>query len=104
MAVALRIAPLARKDVIEIACYIAEDSSDAAERFLDAVEASCSEIARMPELGTLCRFSNPEASSVRVRTISGFENHLIFYRPDDGEVLVVRILHGSRNWQTLFEE
>jgi plasmid stabilization system protein ParE len=30
--------------------------------------------------------------------MTGFEKHLVFYRPVDGGVEVIRVLHGHRDW------
>jgi toxin ParE1/3/4 len=35
--------------------------------------------------------------------MSGFRNHLIFYRPIDDGIEIVRVLHGARDWQNLLE-
>ena len=101
---ALRITPLAREDIIILAEHIAMDSIDAADRFLDAVQGTCEELVHMPEIGSSCRFKNEKASGIRVKTVPGFENHLIFYRPSDDGLLIVRVLHGARDWQNLFEQ
>jgi len=104
MEVSLRITPLARQDIVEAASYIAQDSLEAADHFLDAIETMCLELASMPELGTLCHFTNPGLAGVRVRTIAGFQNHLAFYQKDGNELLIIRVIHGARDWQSLFEE
>jgi len=39
---------------------------------------------------------------VRRATISGFPKHLLFYRFDDDEVFVLRVVHGARDLERLF--
>ena len=56
----------------------------------------------MPELGTLCRFKSPEAAGVRVWSIKGFENYVIFYRPTGAGIDVVRVIHAARDIEALF--
>lgn len=34
-------------------------------------------------------------------TITGFPKHLIFYRFADGEIFVMRVLHGARDIEYL---
>lgn len=51
--------PSARRDIVEIAVFIAEDSVDASDRFLEAVELTFQALARMPRAGAPCRFRNP---------------------------------------------
>ena len=36
--------------------------------------------------------------------IKGFENHLIFYRPSEDGVDIIRVLHGARDIEKVFEE
>jgi toxin ParE1/3/4 len=77
---------------------------DVAERFLDAAEAAFNLLANMPEMGTLCGFQSSEAAGLRVWSIPGFENHLIFYRPIEGGIDVIRVIHGARDIPTILAE
>lgn len=81
---------------------IARDSLDAALRFIDAAQATFELLARTPELGELCRFRSPRAAGVRVWRIKGFERYLVFYRPTEAGIRVVRVLHAARDWEVLF--
>jgi len=94
--------PRAKCDLVEIADFIAQDNLDAAGRFLDAAEAAFHLLANMPEMGTLCHFQSSEATHVRVWSIRGFEDYLVFYRPIDAGINVIRVLHGSRDILALF--
>ncbi len=38
----------------------------------------------------------------KTATISGFPKHLLFYRFDDDEVFVLRVVHGARDLERLF--
>jgi toxin ParE1/3/4 len=73
--------PRARRDIIEIAVFIAQDSVESSDRFLEATELTLQALARMPRVGALCRFRNPRFAGVRMWRVRGFENYLIFYRP-----------------------
>ncbi len=96
--------PQARRDLLELADYIARDSLDTAERFLDAAEAAFHLLASMPEMGTLCEFRDPATAGVRIWSIRGFENYVVFYRPFKDGVDVVRVIHGARNIQAIFTD
>ena len=96
--------PQARRDLAESADYIARDSLDAALRFLDAAEAAFELLAAMPQMGTLCGFRSPEASGLRMWSIRGFQNYIVFYRPLEDGVDVVRVIHGARDIQAIFDE
>ena len=86
------------------ATYIAEDNLDAAERFLVTAEETFQLLGRMPGIGKLCRFSNPQLSGIRQYPIKGFKNYLIFYRATDSEVEVLRVLHGARDLEAILDE
>jgi toxin ParE1/3/4 len=88
-------------DLAEQADFIAQDSLDAALRFLDAAETTFQFIAENPKIGRLCDFKRQEASRLRRWRIRGFENYLVFYRPTEIGIDVVRVLHGARDIETI---
>ena len=96
--------PLAQDDIDEQALYIAGENLDAGLRFLDAIDHARDELARLPEIGTARRFDSPTLSGLRVWPLPRFENWLIFYRIDDEQLTVVRVLHGARNLPTELDE
>src|SRR5436190_882799 len=87
----------ARFDVIEIAYYIAEDSLDAADRFVDAIDAAYKRLADLPGIGTTRAYGNPKLAGLRMWRVPGFKTYLIFYRATDSELHVIRVLHGRRD-------
>ena len=89
--------PEAEQDLAEIAEYLAERSCRTALRFLDAAEAAFGRLAEMPELGAVFESVNPVLSNLRVWSIHGFQSYLIFYRPSERGIEVVRVLHGARD-------
>jgi toxin ParE1/3/4 len=93
----------ARRDVVETANFIARDSLDAAMRFFDAVDDAIRKLAEMPGMGRLRDFQNPKFRDVRSWPIKGFENHLIFYHPTPRGIEVIRVLHGARDVDAIFE-
>ena len=96
--------PQAYQDLVEIAFHIAQDSIDASERFLDAAETTFDRLAETPEIGSLCPFRNPLAAGIRVWPVRRFNRYLVFYRPERKGILVARVMHGGRDWQSLFED
>jgi toxin ParE1/3/4 len=92
----------ARRDIIELADYIARGNFAAASRFLDATEETFHFLAANREVGQLCNFSREQAAGIRVWPIHGFRNHLAFYRTTIEGIEVVRVLHGARNIEALF--
>jgi toxin ParE1/3/4 len=95
-------APSARADLVEIADYLAQRSEDLSDSFLAAVEQSLATAAQMPGLGNPCEFANPELQGVRTWPVRGFKKYTIFYRPVEGGIEVLRVLHGSRDITSLF--
>jgi toxin ParE1/3/4 len=95
------VTPAAKKDLFEIADFIADQSLDSGLRFLDKVETSFQKLAEMPELGAVCPFRHAEITGIRVRAVTGFPNHLIFYRVETEQICVIRVLHGSQDWENI---
>lgn len=87
----------ARRDVIDHAVYIGEHNPDAAVRFLDAMEKAFQRIASYPSIGAARPFRLPELSEMRLWPLPDFPNHLIFYRRQGDEVVIVRVLHASQD-------
>jgi toxin ParE1/3/4 len=100
--------PKVELDLYEIATYIGADNPTAALAFLDAAQQSFTELATMPGLGRLRRFKSPRVTNIRSWRISGFEKYLVFYEPLSRESLtgisVVRVLHGARDLESIFED
>ena len=91
--------PLAERDLIDCAAHIAQDNTDAAVRFIDAVEETVTSLAESPMLGTATHFSHPDLAGIRRRVVNGFKRYLIFYRLESATqtVELVRILRGERD-------
>lgn len=96
--------PQVLRDLVEIAIYLAEESGndDLALRFLDAAEASFDELSAMPEMGAARTYNDPLLANVRMWRVTGFPNHLIFYRPVEGGIEIIRVLHAKRDIEALF--
>jgi len=86
----------ARNDLRDIWLWIAHDSVDAADRFLDRIDWTVRLIADRPELGEP---QNDLRQGLR-RFVVG--RYLIFFERTSDGIRVVRILHGARQWETEF--
>lgn len=90
--------PRALTDLAEIWAYIAEDSPERADAFADLLAAKFETLARRPGIGR----PRPElAENLRSFTIG---RYVIFYLPLFRGVEIVRVLHGSRDIDAIFEE
>jgi toxin ParE1/3/4 len=97
------IRPRAERDLDEHFLYIAKHNAPAAERFLAAAKATLERLIASPELGGLWQGGNRELAGVRIWQISDFEKYLVFYRQIDEGIEVIRILHGARDIQAVFD-
>jgi toxin ParE1/3/4 len=93
-------APAAENDLAEIADFLASKSPRSALRFLDAAEAAFTRLLDIPALGGVYESSNPRLDGLRVWPVPGFPNYLIFYRPAEHGIEVVRVLHGARDLES----
>jgi toxin ParE1/3/4 len=92
----------ARRDIDDIAEYIATDNLDVAIELCLAVEDAVEKLAEMPGMGRLREFQNPALSPIRSWPVRGFRNYLIFYRPLPDGIEVLRVVHGARDVDSLF--
>lgn len=95
--------PEVRHDLIANAEYIAQGNLRAALRFLDSVEATILFLADNREAGQRFTSSDPRLSELRLRTVDGFRNYVIVYRLLNDGIEIVRVLHGARDIDALFQ-
>ncbi|HJT34146.1 MAG TPA: type II toxin-antitoxin system RelE/ParE family toxin [Pirellulales bacterium] len=103
MSPVVQITPTANGDIDAQAAYLARDRESIAARFYLAVKEAGERIARSPELGAGVPSRGKKVSDLRMCRVPDFRNHLIFYRPIDGGIEIVRVLHGARDWQSLLD-
>lgn len=96
------ILPEADSDLEEQATYLGHEASlDVALRFYDAVQVSFDLLARNPHIGVQRDSKRPELAGIRIWRVTGFEKHLIFYRPLEDGIEVVRVIHGQRDLESI---
>jgi toxin ParE1/3/4 len=93
----------ARRDLVEIVAYLAERSQAAGRRFRAAAEATFERLAKTPGIGTRYETDNPAHEDLRYCIVSKFRNYVVFYRPTDDGIEVVRVLHGARDLGALLK-
>jgi toxin ParE1/3/4 len=87
-----RISRAAQQDLDAIWCYIGSSDLAAADRWVDNLEERFHVLARQPHAGK----ARPDlAPEVRFLPVG---NYLIFYRPAEDGVEIIRIVHGSRDY------
>lgn len=87
----VRLSARSEIDLLEIGDYIAQDSPLRAVAFIRTLRKACDKIGRMP---TGYR-ERPELGP-GIRS-SAVKRYVIFFVITDGEVLIVRVLHGARD-------
>ena len=88
--------PLAEADILEIWDYIADDSLAAADRWVDRLDEQFRLLAAQPMMG---RARDELAPGVRSFP---FGRYVVFYLPLDDGIDVVRVLHGARDIDAVF--
>ena len=90
--------PEAEEDILEIWEYIADDSIEEADRWLDRLDEKLSLWATQPTMG---RSRDELLPGIRSMP---FGRYVVFYAPAGDGLDVIRVLHGSRDVDHLFDE
>ncbi len=93
--------PAAEADLHEIVAYIADRSPDSAERFGDAARATVEWLAANPGVGRRVDLGARRPDPRRQFAVRGFRAYPVFHRHTRRELIVVRVLHGARNFGPL---
>ncbi len=92
----VRLSAEARQDLLAIGDYIARDNPARALSFVQELMDRCASLAGTPSgFPIVPRY---EAKGIRRRLRGDYQ---IFYRVDGDFVLVVRVLHGARDYEAL---
>jgi toxin ParE1/3/4 len=94
----ISIRPTASGDIDREAINLASYAGvDAGLRFYDACEQSFSLLASYPELGVRRDFGFSVLADLRVWRPKGFDDYLIFYRPMQGGIEVLKVINGAQD-------
>ncbi|MHB9074674.1 MAG: type II toxin-antitoxin system RelE/ParE family toxin [Desulfobaccales bacterium] len=88
--------PLARSDLAEIWDYIADDNEVRADVFVDNIDQKFQALASNPNMG---RSRDELEEGLRSFPV---DRYVIFYRVMPGGVEIVRVVHGSRDLNAIF--
>ena len=92
-----KIRPQAERDLDECAAHIAKDNLDVALRLYDAAEETYQNLAQFQEMGRIYTSAIPDLGDVRCFPIKGFSQYLAFYVSANNHIDIVRVLHASRD-------
>jgi toxin ParE1/3/4 len=88
--------PQAEADLIEIWTYIAQDSPTRADKLLDEIDEKSQTLAQSPFIG---KARDELGSKIRSFPIG---NYVLFYQPIEDGIEIIRVLHGARDIEALF--
>ena len=80
------------KDEFDIALYIARDNPPAAKRLLKLIDDQLQLLADFPGMGQAREDLMPGLRSYPIK-----RTYLLMYRPVEGGIELLRVLHGMRN-------
>jgi toxin ParE1/3/4 len=88
--------PQAEADLIEIWTYIAQASPIRADKQLDEIDEKSHMLAQSPFIGKARDEFGPTIRSFPI------SNYLLFYQPIEDGIEIIRVLHGARDIEALF--
>jgi toxin ParE1/3/4 len=86
----------AKRDLVELIAYIADDNAQAADRVAARILRSAEVLSRFPRSGRPGRVSGTRERVVR-RT-----PYILVYKIASTRVRILRVYHGARMWPDLF--
>lgn len=87
--------PIVIRDLIELASALALENQSAAERFLVIVEETFKLLDKLPGIGQPTQLKNSRFEDVRQHPIEEFGSYLVFYRPTDLGIDILRVLRSD---------
>ncbi len=97
----IRLAPQARTDLDEIWLYVACKSGnpEIATHHVESVARGFRLLSKFPLIGRSLGTSNrPNFRTLAIRS------YIVFYRPADGEIRILRVIHAARDAYAVFAE
>lgn len=85
------LAPLARRDLLQIHTGMSLHNVGAADRFMAAALSTFEQLVRFPKMG------RSRSLELRLFPVKDFDSYMVFYRQGEHTLQIVRVLHGSRD-------
>ena len=83
---------------MQVRWYTRQRDEALALEYARAVEATLEFLAEHPQIGTQCRYSEPELAGLRFYLVEKpFHRHLIYYRVFGEELIAFRVVAGDRD-------
>ncbi len=90
--------PEARRDLVDAFEYVGEKSQAAAENLIRKVREIALKYVALPQMGRPREDLRPGPRSFVVKP------YVVFYRPLDDTIEIVRVLHGRRDIESIFHD
>jgi len=101
MSYEIRINPIATEDMKEIKEYISEDNPEIAIKVIKEIIEKIEILSEFPEMGKMLMYKIKLNNKYRY-IVSG--SYIIFYLFEKNVVSVQRVLHGSRDYMSIFSQ
>jgi toxin ParE1/3/4 len=93
----------AATDILEQAdWYEAQSDQKLAQRWEKAVTSTLLRMVRVPNAGSPCSLKAVKLRGTRRVAVTGFPRHLVFHQSHGDEIVVLRVVHGARDLESLF--
>ena len=98
----LTLSEAAVSDILEQAeWYKQQAGTGLSRRWERAVSSALLGLLQRPRTGALCSFRATALRDVRRAPVAGFPKLLVFYRTQKDELLILRVVHGARDLESL---
>ena len=94
--------PHAVYDIDLISDYLDAGRAGGGNRFQSGLQQTLARLELFPESGGLFEPPSNRHPNLRVAPVSRFRSYAVFYQPTADGILVVRVLHNSRNAGAIF--
>ncbi|PWQ94875.1 type II toxin-antitoxin system RelE/ParE family toxin [Leucothrix arctica] len=98
----LYIRPVASDDIDEIVDYLAESSIPAAQGFVKDLQQCFVLLTENPKIGIKREYHSAALSGMKMFPLKKLSTYLVFYLSDDQTIDIIRVLHGQRDIERLF--
>lgn len=100
----VNIRPRAIEDIETCAKHLEVNATpEVALRFRSSIMQTVKQIEAMPGAGSPRQVKNSRLSGLRMRSVPGFRNYLLFYITPQGGVEIVRLFHGAQDVNRILE-
>ena len=91
----------AEEDLIEAYVFLGERNPSSARHFIIETEKTFLTLAEQPNMGKALESKNPRLQGVRWFPVKYFPKTVVFYRPLNDGIEVLRVLHGAQDLASL---